>query len=67
VTKLNPLAIGVSLGGQFLDMVVPRPKLRIGNTHEFSLLSQRSDTRTAPATTAMQEFVGLSIASGGHS
>jgi hypothetical protein len=66
VTYPNPLAIGVSFGGQFLDVVVPRPKLRVGLPHEFSLLSQRPDTRTASTATTIPEFVGASVASGGH-
>jgi hypothetical protein len=60
---LNPLAIGVTLGGQLLDIVVPRPKLRAGFTHEFSLLSQRSVARTSSGT-AVEEYVGLPVASG---
>jgi hypothetical protein len=35
VKLLNPLAIGVTLGGLFLDVVVPRPKPRAG----YALLS----------------------------
>jgi hypothetical protein len=63
---LNPLAIGVTLGGQLLDIVVPRPKLRAGYPHEFSLLSQRAATRTAPRGSAVEEYVGLPVASGGR-
>ncbi len=64
---LNPLAIGVSLGGQLLDIVAPRPKLRAGAPQEFSLLSQRAGTRTAPGAHDNRRFVGLSIASGKRS
>jgi hypothetical protein len=39
---LNPLAVGVFLGGQLLDRVVPRPKLRYGRTNRaLSPLSTR--------------------------
>ena len=31
---MNPLAIGVSLGGLFLDLVAPRPKPRAGLAYE---------------------------------
>jgi hypothetical protein len=64
---LNPLAIGVTLGGQFLDIVVPRPKLRAGYPHEFSLLSQRAATRTGPHRTTVEEYVGVPVASGSRS
>ncbi len=37
----NPLAIGVTLGGVLLDIVVPRPKPRVGLAPESSLLSAR--------------------------
>ena len=40
----NPLAIGVTLGGLVLDVVVPRPKPRVGL--DASLLSQTPDRRT---------------------
>ena len=59
---LNPLAIGVTLGGQFLDIVAPRPKLRVVDSPEFSLLAVRFDSRTVPGTS--QEFVGASVAGG---
>jgi hypothetical protein len=61
---LNPLAIGVSLGGQLLDIVVPRPKLRAGITYELSLLSERAVTRTASTAGHAHEFVGMPVASG---
>jgi hypothetical protein len=63
---LNPLAIGVTLGGQLLDIVVPRPKPRYGYVNESSLLSQRAASRTRPATVTVDEFVGLPVASGLH-
>ena len=31
---INPLAIGVTLGGLLLDIVVPRPKPQVGVTRE---------------------------------
>ena len=61
---LNPLAIGVTLGGQLLDLVAPRPKLRAGYRHEFSLLSLRAGSRTVPGAAEAQGFVGLSVAGG---
>jgi len=61
---LNPLAIGVNLGGQLLDLVAPRPKLRAGYTHELSLLSQRTVTRTVPGPVEAQGYVGLPVAGG---
>jgi hypothetical protein len=42
----NPLAIGVTLGGLLLDVLVPRPKPRVGYAVEPSLLSSRNDVRT---------------------
>jgi len=42
----NPLAIGVTLGGLLLDVLVPRPKPRAGFTREPSLLSPRAVPRT---------------------
>jgi hypothetical protein len=42
----NPLAIGVTLAGLLLDIVVPRPKPRSGLTPEQSLLSMRAGART---------------------
>lgn len=62
---LNPLAIGVTLGGQLLDLLVPRPKPRAGYPVELSLLSQRTVTRTRPFTTA-DEFGGRPVAGGGR-
>ncbi len=61
---LNPLAIGVTLGGQLLDLVAPRPKLRAGYSHEFSLLSQRAVTRTHPGSVVVDEYVGTPLVSG---
>ena len=61
---LNPLAIGVTLGGQLLDVVAPRPKLRTGYPPEFSLLSQRTGMRTAATHTLLEGHVGPSVASG---
>lgn len=43
----NPLAIGVTLGGLLLDVVVPRPKPRVGHPLEPTLLSERTGARTA--------------------
>jgi len=42
----NPLAIGVTLAGLLLDVVVPRPKPRTGYPLETPLLPGRADSRT---------------------
>jgi hypothetical protein len=52
----NPLAIGVTLGGLLLDMVVPRPKPRAGFVREPTLLSTRAVPRTTRTTTAHEEY-----------
>jgi hypothetical protein len=56
----NPIAIGVALGGHLLDLILPRPKLRAGYSPELSLLSPRSDTRTASGGATVEEIVGPS-------
>jgi hypothetical protein len=61
---LNPLAIGVTLGGLLLDVVVPRPKPRAGISNESSLLSQRAVSRTPRYVTADLEYESPPIASG---
>jgi hypothetical protein len=62
---LNPLAIGVTLGGRLLEIVVPRPKLRAGYPHEPSLLSPRAVMRTPPQDTGIvDEHAELPVASG---
>ena len=43
----NPLAVGVTLGGLLLDVVVPRPKPRVGDPVHPTLLLHRAETRTA--------------------
>ncbi|HKO26151.1 MAG TPA: hypothetical protein VJU80_01725 [Solirubrobacteraceae bacterium] len=42
----NPLAIGVTLGGLLLDVLVPRPKPRAGFAPEPTLLSSPAVPRT---------------------
>jgi hypothetical protein len=51
----NPLAIGVTLGGLLLDVVVPRPKPRAGLVREPTLLSTRAVSRTPRVMTASSE------------
>ncbi|HUA06623.1 MAG TPA: hypothetical protein VMB27_22140 [Solirubrobacteraceae bacterium] len=51
----NPLAIGVTLGGLLLDVVVPRPKPRAGFAHESPLLSLRAGSRTPRHEAAHEE------------
>jgi hypothetical protein len=60
---MNPLAIGVSLGGLFLDLVAPRPKPRAGLAYE-SLRSTQAVPRTPWQTPELEGYVGASIASG---
>ena len=61
---LNPLAIGVTVGGQSLELVLSGPKLRAGQSHEFSLLSKRAVTRTVPGIAEVQGYVGAPVAGG---
>jgi hypothetical protein len=42
----HPLAIGVTLGGLLLDVIVPRPKPRSGFAREPLLLPTRAVPRT---------------------
>jgi hypothetical protein len=62
-TLPNPLAIGMTLGGLLLDIVVPRPKPRAGFTPEPSLLSGRTVSRT-PHHGHVEEHDGSPIAGG---
>jgi hypothetical protein len=59
---LNPLAIGVTVGGLLLDVIVPRPKPRIGVPDEFALVSQDADSRTPSQPTV--RYDGPPVASG---
>jgi hypothetical protein len=60
----NPLAIGVTIGGLFLDVIAPRPKPRAGITHEFSLLSAPAVPRTPCGATIIEGYDGTPVASG---
>jgi hypothetical protein len=60
----NPLAIGMTLGGLLLDVVVPRPKPRAGLAPEFSLLSQRAVPRTPQHDEALEGYDSRRVASG---
>ncbi len=60
----NPLAMGVTLGGLLLDIVVPRPKPRAGIAHEPSLHSTRAVSRTPRHDIAAEEYEGPPVASG---
>lgn len=42
----NPLSLGVTFGGLLLDVVVPRPKPRVGLPSETTLLLGRAGSRT---------------------
>jgi hypothetical protein len=48
----NPLGLGVTLSGMLLDVLVPRPKPRVGPPPEPSFLSGRAGSRTARHRTA---------------
>jgi hypothetical protein len=61
---LNPLAIGVTLGGLLLDVVVPRPKPRAGLPTEPSLLSHRTVSRTPRHTKTFKEYDRRPVAGG---
>jgi len=61
---LNPLAIGVTLGGLLLDVVAPRPKPRAGIPYESSLLSEHAVPRTPWSQTADRGCERLPVASG---
>jgi hypothetical protein len=52
----NPLAIGVTLGGLLLDVVVPRPKPRAGFAREPFLSSPRAVSRTPQHEAAHEEY-----------
>jgi hypothetical protein len=55
---LNPLAIGVTLGGLLLDVIAPRPKPRAGFVQESSLLSTRAISRTPAEAVTVAEYDG---------
>jgi hypothetical protein len=63
---MNPLAIGVSLGGLLLDLVAPRPKPRAGLAYE-PLRSSPAVSRTPWRNGGSEEYVGAPIASGSSS
>ena len=66
IPVLNPLAIGVTLGGRLLDVVAPRPKPRAGLPLGSSLLSERAVTRTrAWPADGSDELLGEPVVSGG--
>lgn len=55
-TLLNPLAIGVTLGGWMLDIVVPRPKPRYGYPREHALHRPRAAARITFVEASLQEL-----------
>ena len=63
---LNPLAIGVTLGGLLLEIVAPRPKPRAGSAYESSLLSTHAVPRTPWSEAMLDEYDGTPVASGFH-
>jgi hypothetical protein len=60
----NPLAIGVTIGGLLLDIVVPRPKPRYGAACEISSRARVSESRTPRP--ALEQYEGRPVASGSH-
>jgi hypothetical protein len=60
---MNPLAIGVSLGGLLLDLVAPRPKPRAGFAYE-SLRSPQAVPRTPWRNSGFEGYVGTPVAGG---
>jgi hypothetical protein len=61
----NPLAIGVTIGGLLLDVIVPRPKPRYGVVRDFSPRTQPSESRTARR--ECEQYDGSPVASGAPS
>jgi len=61
----NPLAIGATLGGLLLDVIVPRPKPRAGFPPEFSPLTRTAGSRTPPRVHEVHD--GQPVASGSRS
>jgi hypothetical protein len=62
----NPLAIGVTVGGRLLDVLVPRPKPRVGTPDESSLLSPSSGSRTMRRSWTFAERDRALVASGSN-
>jgi hypothetical protein len=62
----NPLAIGVTIGGLLLDIVVPRPKPRFGYVREVSPPSHISTGSRTPWQGVVQHD-GPPVASGNRS
>jgi hypothetical protein len=61
---INPLAIGVTIGGLLLDVVVPRPKPRVGTA-----TSSLPPVRRRPEDTLAQKWMEYErppVASGDH-
>lgn len=60
---INPLAIGMTIGGLLLDVLVPRPKPRVGIEPDYlPLLSHRRSEDSAALIT--QEHERRPVASG---
>ncbi|HWE33912.1 MAG TPA: hypothetical protein VG410_10530 [Solirubrobacteraceae bacterium] len=58
----NPLAIGVTIGGLLLDVVVPRPKPRYGAVCDFSPRTRAAESRTSRPD--LEQHDGSPVASG---
>ena len=59
----NPLAIGVTIGGLLLDIIVPRPKPRFGYVRENSPRSH-SDAGSRTPWHGVEQHEGPPVASG---
>jgi hypothetical protein len=59
----NPLAIGVTIGGLLLDIVVPRPKPRFGYVRELSPRTHASAGSRTPWQ-GVEQHDGPPVASG---
>ncbi len=60
---INPLAIGVTIGGLLLDIVVPRPKPRVGSaSSSLPQVRRRLEDTSAQMRT---EYERPPVASGG--
>lgn len=61
---VNPLAIGVIVGGLLLDVIAPWPKPRAGISFETSLLSNPSRFEDTVAVAGRHEHERPSVVSG---
>ena len=55
---INPLAVGVTIGGLLLDIVVPRPKPRIGPSPSYLPAVSHWSEDTAARTSGVRASAG---------